>query len=72
MGLLACTKPNSWESSDILALCTCVKNGVSDPTKAQNVGDQYGNDIKSDHWRKALKEGFCGRERARMGVSPTR
>jgi len=45
-----------------------VKNGLSDLTKVQEGWDQLGNDVKSDHQGKALKEGCHERREARMGV----
>ena len=47
-----------------------VKNRLSDPTKEQDGQDQWRNDIKSDCWGKALKEGCCERTKAQTCVSP--
>ena len=49
---------------------TFVKNEFSDPAKVQDDWDQHRNDTKSEHWRKALKEGCHERERAQCIVSP--
>ena len=35
----------------------------------QNGQDQYRNNVGSDHWGKALKEGCCERTGAQKGVS---
>jgi len=46
----------------------CVKNELSDLTKGQEGHDQLKNEVKSDHQRKALREGCCERGEAQMGV----
>src|SRR5882724_12747000 len=46
-----------------------IKNGFSDPTKAQEGRDQPRKDIMNRHRGKALSEGFCERKKAQTVVS---